>query len=799
LPASAERRAIPLQVQHLALDFTSPALAQHLDVSGSAMIDGGRFEINERITQLFDAAGKLDLMNALPVGELTLNNIPAATLAQFAPEQKRMIDALVGQALNARVNTAAPEGHLSAKIDASGQSFQATTQIDRPPTAIRVGETHVALSLTPELVAAVQTDRERPIALSKPARATVDVRPFELSATRQEPIRAMVALDDAVLQNVPAMVEAVGVGKFAANVQLTSLSPSLAYAVDGRLTLFRSSVDRAVAKVTFNATTSSGQGVPEIVLNLNDVVVRHVEQMLGQFEGAFSDWTGASGDLVVQARRESGVWHAALQSKLPNISGEFNATADGEMVSLTAKPTTIILNREVLQKRTNPPRETPQPTAGGDQQEGRGEGPQTPWRLAVEADVPLQLAIKQFRFPLAIIQKKAFDPAKTNIELSLSGGPVRIAYVGPEHIKAGLRDLNIALRTKNLASGVEFSLRSKTEAAAVEESGPVASSEAGFLEVTGTVAGLVSQDSTLQTSASKLQMTATAKKVPTAVADAFLDLQGLLVAAVGPQMNARFIADDFSFDSGQLDVRIDTTNGWLEASVRGRENALRTFKDKPIGAELAITPPLRQRLLQKIHPILADVRTTEQPLRVAVPLAVVPGGGDVSKLRADIHITVGKVAFDSGSTTLGLLRLFNQKGKQTIPGEIEPISATIRNGIVKYEKFAVHIDKYTMNYSGEINLVKRTVNLKTEVPLKALGETFRELEPYAEDISVPLVTRGKFGDVKTTIDPDFDLAGAAAKAGFKGALQELLRGKGGSGGGSFLEDLLKRGAKRGTD
>jgi hypothetical protein len=151
------------------------------------------------------------------------------------------------------------------------------------------------------------------------------------------------------------------------------------------------------------------------------------------------------------------------------------------------------------------------------------------------------------------------------------------------------------------------------------------------------------------------------------------------------------------------------------------------------------------------------------------------------------------VELDSGSRMLNVLRLFGEaEQRATIPGEIEPITATIRNGIVKYQKFAVHLDKYTLNYSGEIDLVNRTVNLRTEVPLQALGQSIRELEPYADKISVPLVTRGTFGDLKTQIDPKFDVGKAALEAGFRGSLQQLLEGNDPGSLRDLLEGIRKQ-------
>lgn len=232
-------------------------------------------------------------------------------------------------------------------------------------------------------------------------------------------------------------------------------------------------------------------------------------------------------------------------------------------------------------------------------------------------------------------------------------------------------------------------------------------------------------------------------------------------------------------------------------SLKGTEKALRIDKSKPLTAELELTPALRDRLLYKINPILADIRTTEQPVRITVPVGVLPQGAgdeafDISKLRADIEMTVGKVELDSGSDTLQLLSLFGEaQARRTIPGEIEPISAKIRNGVLTYDKFAVHIDKYTLRYSGEIDLAKQTVNLRTEIPLEGLGQAIQELEPFAGKITVPIVTRGKFGNLKTQIDPEFDIGKAALEAGFKGSLDQLLRGKGG-----LLGDLLNELGKK---
>jgi hypothetical protein len=297
-----------------------------------------------------------------------------------------------------------------------------------------------------------------------------------------------------------------------------------------------------------------------------------------------------------------------------------------------------------------------------------------------------------------------------------------------------------------------------------------------------------------------LNLDADVTGVPTRLADAMLGLEGLLVAAVGDQMNATFRSRSFSRNAGYVDLNIATSHGSLEGRLRGRDEALRTTKDKPLRGQLEVTPALRQRLLESVHPLLADVRTTEQPIRFEFTSpTIMPLDGDLSRLKGDFRIEIGAVQFESGSALLGLLSLFDEaEGRETIPGSIEPVVASIRKGVVTYEQFAVNIGKYTLKYDGQIDLTTKEVQLRTSVPLEALAMTFEELEGYVEAITVPLVTVGQLGAMETKIDPKFNLAEAAAKAGFRGVLQKELEKELRDKGipvGDILGDLL-RGKKK---
>ncbi len=613
---------------------------------------------------------------------------------------------------------------------------------------------------------------------------------------------------------------------------------------DGRGSLRRADASRDFATLAFDGSfaQTGTTTTPNLNMRITDLNTREAETLLGQTPGAIANWTGDTGALDAQIESDkAGGYRARLSPNMPNVQGTFIASVRDDMVSITAETSKLVLAKEALQARLNPAPETGSNTSAASGPRPQSEAPQ----IVVESSVPVQMTITRCEFPKAMIAGEKFDPAKVNVDLKLKGGPLTFAQA--DGVKSSLSDLDVSLNASDISRGVRFAMKGMAEATVpppppeparpddrrpagdtpaggaqtrpepqtaeerrearreerrserVETRPATATTapasrlpgaqprRAGVVDVTGTLGNIVTSEGTLDLARARLQMTAKVTEAPTAIADALADMQGLLVAAVGPMMNATFVADDFSANTGTLDARIDTTNGHLEGLLRGRENSFRINKNAPVKAELEITPPLRDRLQMKIHPIHADVRTTEQPLRAEIPTALAAIPADVSKLRAEMNITIGKVEFDAGSTTLQIFSLFGRGDSAVVPGEIEPIRAQIRNGIVTYDKFSVHVGNYTLNYSGQVDLVKRTVDVRTEIPLSALKNDIKELRDYADTIVVPLVTRGTFGNLKTSIDPDFDLGKAALEAGFKGTLGELFKGADG-----LFKDLFDR-------
>jgi len=857
-PATQPIEPSSIALERLELNIDSPALAQGVAVKGTGAVGGGSIAIDQRITNLFDSNGVLAIAGAKPAGTVKIDNVPADTIVAFAPpEQADLIRQIVGRALSANVATTPVDSGLGAEVTARSDVLSADIRmVARDDKSLQLDRTVIDATVTPDLAALLQKTSANPVVLGAPTKVHVDLkavrlRSLDAAGLFAEPLIGHVTLADAMIAKGPGIAETLAIPALAADLTLVKKDDVLtATLANGSATLKRGEAKHDLAQMTIAGTIAMKPvGIePNLDVRLADLNTRQAEAVMGMTPGAIANWTGDTGSLDLHVETVEGGYRATATPALPNLQGTFTASMRGDMVAITADTSRLVLAKQALQARMNPPADAASTAAAPKSNAAPATAEPA---VIVEADVLMQMAITRFEFPMKMLNGEAFDAAAVNIDLAMTGGPLKTST--DAGIKSTLSDLHVSLRVADISKGVQFAIKGQAEAivpqpplppppeqrdeprAPIELRPPntppdesltpeqrreqrreerqreratsrpeasqpeapaqpaptaVASSQPqhGSIDVTGTLANVVSSEGKLDLAHGRLQMNAKADNVPTAVADALGDMQGLLVAAVGPQMNATFVADDFSANSGTLDAKITTTNGSLQGLLRGRESSFRVNKNNPVTAELEITPALRERLLMKIHPILADIRTTEHPLRIEIPGALAAIPADVSKLRAEINIAVGKVDLDSGSTTLQILSFFGHGDRATIPGEIEPIAAQIRNGIVTYDKFAVHIDRYTLNYSGQIDLVKQEVNLRTEIPLKALGQQIEQLAGYADQIVVPLVTRGKFGAVKTTIDPDFDLAKAALNAGFKGGLGDLLGGD----AGSLLDQLLNK-------
>lgn len=231
----------------------------------------------------------------------------------------------------------------------------------------------------------------------------------------------------------------------------------------------------------------------------------------------------------------------------------------------------------------------------------------------------------------------------------------------------------------------------------------------------------------------------------------------ILFDAIGSPLAVELIATDV-LNAPSIVAGGTSPHSNFDTKLLLQDGMISTISKTTTKADLTLSPSLTQRLLKDLGPVLSDIRTVKRPIVLTIKNATSSLNNDVAKLQADIVLDIGEVMLDNGSATLKLLSLFNTKHNKHIPAYFDPIHIQIRKGVVTYQEFRLTLaNKYSMPYSGTINLVNRTLNLHTAVPLTGLGYSIKELRGLATDIDVPIVITGTIDKPIVNVDKNFDL------------------------------------------
>jgi len=288
--------------------------------------------------------------------------------------------------------------------------------------------------------------------------------------------------------------------------------------------------------------------------------------------------------------------------------------------------------------------------------------------------------------------------------------------------------------------------------------------------------------------------------IPTALLDALAKQDGLLVDALGPVAAATLRADNFGANGGTIDL--NATSERASAQIRGSVADGVFISSEPIRMSFTeITTQLAARFIKGL-PLIGSVQKnkTDTPALITADAMRVSLDNDLRKLNGIINIDPGQAKFETGKEFAGILKAINQKTSGSIGQKIDPIKATITNGIMKYERWSLPVGEFKLRTEGTVDLVNGTVDVLTYLPLGALtdeaaglfkkgkgalgglgnilggGDKGANLE---DTLMVPWRTRGPYG--KTRTEPDLELF---AKNIIKDLNPEDLLQKG-------LDELLK--------
>ncbi len=809
LPAEDDAALVVLAVGPTRVEVMSPALGRMIQARGSSSVDGAAITFDEVIDGVIGGDPEVPVAaRARAAGTLTVTNITPALLAKLAPAQAELLgNALAAPATLTVETSALNESDLAAtvRVDA-GETLNVDLMGVRTDGVFAAHRVDVTATATPDLVVALQADAEAPVRIADDAvvrvsmagdpRPVIDLRtnelvlgdagiPLEIEATSArvmapglegeavvDAVRAQttLAMNDAGGLKSPVVVAITQGGVtltqppgMTGPVQLAALKGDVSVGLDGATgiaakgsaALRDPTANASVAALAYDVNVPPGEGAaPTGSVTLSEIDVARLEALTGQ---PLTGVLGDRGRVEASATASGAVTSITSTLAFPRLSGTVRADIDDTFINATADIPSFTVTKDAATAFLKPADPAADPATV----------------LTVTKDVTIAPTVRAFRAPLALFtgETATVDPASVNIDLALTSSDIAVA--NGAGMSSTFSKLKATAKTTDLSRGINVAFN-------VDAGSP--GRPAGGVTAEALVRRFLNDEGAIESGRAVMDGTVKATKAPTAVLGAFTTLAGSIEAAIGAEMNLDGRFQGLGPKTGEVEMTFTAPNSTAKVDVyhTGASWFVKPDDSEPLVATLNVTAALREQLLSSIHPVLRDIRS-DSPLKVTMPLLLMPTDGNLAGLRSDFTVELGKVQLDRGSLLLAALALAKVDASQkTIPATFQPIVVKIRNGKLTYDRFTLTTADLEMAFQGEVDLVKRTLNLRTEAPLSQLAATIvpREIKAleYTGDPMIPLLFVGSIDkpQVKLADDAVKRILDNAAQKGIQKGLGELF-------------------------
>ena len=191
------------------------------------------------------------------------------------------------------------------------------------------------------------------------------------------------------------------------------------YTFNGASTLRNGETDAVVANAVFDVqltTDEAGLFQPTADVAFENLHVTNVDHLFGDDEPTLSQWVGDTGSVRVVASPTADGFDATLTSELPYLAGAFHVIADAESIVLSPPDDALTwtLQAGALERMLNKP-------SAIDDSENTG-ATEVPHRdaIAVRHNVPLELTVRSFALPRAVLSGAPVERDTTAIDITLT-------------------------------------------------------------------------------------------------------------------------------------------------------------------------------------------------------------------------------------------------------------------------------------------------------------------------------------------------------------------------------------------
>ncbi|MBX3359088.1 MAG: hypothetical protein KF745_11765 [Phycisphaeraceae bacterium] len=257
------------------------------------------------------------------------------------------------------------------------------------------------------------------------------------------------------------------------------------------------------------------------------------------------------------------------------------------------------------------------------------------------------------------------------------------------------------------------------------------------------------------------------RKFPSPLLDALAHQGGLLTAALGPVVSLTLQADKASKTGGV--IKATATSERATVTLGGSITDATFVQQQPVELKLSeITEALTRELAGSL-PVIGTLQKSKEdaPAVIRTEGLTVPLDKDLSKLNGVISVDPGTASFATSGAFQRILKFVGQKQAGVIGQRLNPFVVRAQQGNLNYDRFQIPLGEYTVETTGQVNLVNRTINIVTYAPFFALTDeaagafntniagTLGKIIPgNAIDrlTMIPIRTSGSLDNPKTEVD-----------------------------------------------
>jgi hypothetical protein len=387
----------------------------------------------------------------------------------------------------------------------------------------------------------------------------------------------------------------------------------------------------------------------------------------------------------------------------------------------------------------------------------------------------------------------AFDPASVKLTSRLTSSELVLDQDGKR--AAALTGLLVDIQSAGLSGDTRVILNAKIE----YPDGPGGTGESagsGAVESATNVSGLVGDDGEIAISQASYQTVTHIRQAPIDLIDAMFEMDGELVAAVGPRARVDAVGsytppgvspgassgdspsdisdEEQAHGTGGFDLTLKsrTASADMKLLIEGGRWVLKA--DAPLSFQ--VTHRLSQTMLKKVNPFLGGAISGELPIGVTVKqegFSVPLREAGVSDVSADIRLELGELDLRGEGLLKEVLTQLGVGDRSLLNVGFSPVAINLDGGKLSYKDLTMSMGDVVLGFSGEVDLNNERLDLRMTIPGSSLSN-IKWLKGTIDPGQVIVVPLGGTFDQPTL---DFKLlTGEIAKAALRGQLEGAVGG-----------------------